>query len=186
MRLTATMFASLCFACAANAQNPPIMIGPNGQMEPNAPGGPAMIDETFASKAARAGLAEMAEARLALKKAQRQEVKDIAQQMLDDHGKANQKLMEIAAQENVILPKAPDAKEKQQESRLQSKSGHEFDAAYLKAQAAAHRDAIALFQKEAQAGHPPFQNFAEETLPILQSHAKMIEDAMESRQGMVQ
>ena len=113
-RFTVTLLAGVCLAGAAAAQNPPknspVMVGPAGQMLPTAPGGAGVEDEDFAVKAARAGLAEVADARLAMKKAERQDVKDMAKQMMDDHAKANQKLMEIAAKENVSLPKSPAAK----------------------------------------------------------------------------
>src|SRR6266545_5185813 len=63
-------------------------------------------DTKFAKEAAAGGLMEVTLGELATKNAASQAVKDFGQRMVDDHGKANQQLKELAAQKGISLPTA--------------------------------------------------------------------------------
>jgi putative membrane protein len=128
-------------------------------------------DQTFVHQAAIAGMAEVAEAQLAVSKAQRDDVKQFAQRMIDDHTKANDQLKQLAAAKQVSLPTALDAKHKSEQARLEKLSGAAFDRAYIEAQVKAHQQAVSLFKTEAEkGGDPELKQFAAQTLPILQQH----------------
>lgn len=128
-------------------------------------------DQTFVHQAAIAGMAEVAEAQLALSKAQRDDVKQFAQRMIDDHTKANDQLKQLAAAKQITLPTALDAKHKAEQARLEKLSGAAFDRAYIEAQVKAHQQAVSLFKTEAEkGGDAELKQFATQTLPILQQH----------------
>lgn len=58
--------------------------------------------------------------------------------------------------------------------KMSTMSGTDFDRAYMASQVRAHRDAVALFQKESKSGKDAeLKSFAATTLPALQEHLKM-------------
>ena len=60
---------------------------------------------------------------------------------------------------------------------MSTKSGDDFDRAYMASQVRAHRDAVSLFQKESKSGKDAeLKSFAATTLPALQEHLKMARD----------
>ena len=141
------------------------------------------LDRNFATKAAAAGLAEVAAAKLALQKGQRQEVKDFAQRMVDDHGKANTQLEQIAQKQGVALPNQPDAADQRQMDRMAKMGGQNFDAAYIREQQEAHRQAVSLFTEESRNGrNQALKEFAAQTLPVLREHYTMISQMAKTAQ----
>lgn len=132
-------------------------------------------DMTFATKAAQGGLAEVQLGQLAAQKASDPQVKQFGQRMVDDHGKANSQLMSIAQAQNTTLPTTLDSKHQEEYNKLQGMSGTAFDRAYVNDMVKDHEEDIKEFQKEAKKGNnPQLKNFAEQTLPILREHLKMI------------
>src|SRR5438045_1807354 len=67
-------------------------------------------DNSFATKAAQGGMAEVKMAELAKTKAQNKAVKDLAERLYTDHSKANDELKSNLGKENVTWPTALDAK----------------------------------------------------------------------------
>ena len=137
----------------------------------------AKADSAFMQTAAMSGIAEVEHGRLAAQNAASGEVKQFGQRMVDDHGKANAELKGLASQKNVTLPAALDAKHQAMQEKLSKLNGAAFDTAYLAHMVAAHKEAVALFQREAKAGKDAeTKAFAEKTLPTLQEHLKMAQD----------
>src|SRR5512140_2446637 len=89
-------------------------------------------DDQFATKAAQAGLAEVELGRLASQKAQSPEVKQFAEQMVNDHTQANQQLKQAAAGMNI--PESLDPEHQALKDKLSGLSGNDFDREYIKAQ----------------------------------------------------
>jgi putative membrane protein len=134
-------------------------------------------DATFIKTAAMDGMAEVEHGGLAAKNAASNEVKQFAQRMVDDHGKANTELKSLASQKNVTLPPELDAKHKAMQDKLSKLNGAAFDSAYMAHMAAAHKEAVTLFQREAKTGKDAeTRAFAEKTLPTLREHLKMAQD----------
>lgn len=126
---------------------------------------------TFVTKAGNGGLFEVESSKLALQKAQRADVKAFAQQMIDDHGKANQELMAEAQKAGVGVPDKLDTPHQARLAKLSAANGPAFDRAYLNAQATAHREAVALFGAYAKTGsNADLKQFASRTLPIIEGH----------------
>jgi putative membrane protein len=139
---------------------------------------PAMsADSTFMKTAATDGMAEVELGKLAAQNAASSEVKQFGQRMIDDHGKANAELKGLASQKNLTLPMELDAKHKAMQDKLAKLNGAVFDSAYIAHMVTAHKEAVALFQREAKGGKDAeTKAFAEKTLPTLQEHLKMAQD----------
>lgn len=143
-----------------------------------------MDDSEFAVKAADASLAEVQLAKLALERATDQQVKDYAQQMIDDHNRANDELMTIAANKNITLPPVPSEDHAANMRDLQEESGTDFDRAYIDQMVKDHNAVVSLFEDASKnAADPDLKNFASKTLPALQQHqehAKELRDSLDT------
>jgi len=135
-------------------------------------------DRAFAEKAAAGGAAEVEGGKVAEQRAANDKVKQFGARMVQDHGKANDELKQIASGKGLQLPSAPEAHEQQEMAKMQKLSGAEFDRAYMDHMVKDHKKDIAEFKKQASSGKDPeIKAFAAKTLPTLQEHLKMAEAA---------
>ena len=141
--------------------------------------GPSSVshgDAKFLQKAAADGMAEVELAQLAREKAMREEVKQFAERMAADHGKANEEVKSIASSLNVQLPAGPDKKHEKALEKLKGLTGGDFDRAYMKHMVKDHRADLKEFRHEAKAKNPnEVTQFAARTVPTLQEHLHMAE-----------
>ncbi len=144
--------------------------------------GKAVTTESFVRQAAEAGMAEVELGQLASSKATRQDVKDFAQMMVTDHGKANEQLKDLASKKNLTLPTEPTAAQRAEKARLEKLSGAAFDSAFTKAMERDHRKAVSLFSKEASSGSDSdLKQWAGQTLPTLKEHLAKAEQLAGAR-----
>ncbi len=69
-----------------------------------------------------------------------------------------------------------DSKDEKQLATLRKLNGVAFDRRYVQDQTAAHKEAVALFKKEAASGtNAQLKQFAIDTLPTLQQHLTEVE-----------
>ena len=133
-------------------------------------------DAKFVQKAAAGGMAEVELGKLAQQKAVREETKQFATRMVDDHTKANDDLARVAGANNVNLPQEMDKDTRKEMEKLQKLTGMDFDRAYMKHMVKDHRKDVKEFRHEAKAKR---QNdvtaFAKRTLPTLEEHLAMAE-----------
>lgn len=95
--------------------------------------------------------------------------------MIDDHGAANAKLVTIAGEQMLTVPKELDGKQKGNVDTLQN-GKDPIDAPYVQMQRDAHSDAAKLFESYAKDGdNAQLKTFAQETIPTLKMHQEMIE-----------
>lgn len=137
---------------------------------------PAMArdDRNFLRDATEGGMAEVRAGQMALAKGTDPQVKRFAQQMVDDHTKANQELMALASGKGVQLPDEPSLAQKTQARMLEAADGASFDRKYSDAMVEDHRKTVALFQNAAgSARDADVKAFAQKTLPTLQHHLEM-------------
>jgi putative membrane protein len=135
-------------------------------------------DRKFIEDAARGGMAEVQLGQLAAQKAQSSEVKQFGQKMVDDHSKANDQLKSIASSKSVTLPTDLDSSHKRDYDRLSKLSGAEFDREYMKHMVSDHKKDVSDFRKEAKSGKDTeVKNFASTTLPTLEQHLQMAQQA---------
>jgi putative membrane protein len=131
-------------------------------------------DQTFVTKAAEGGMAEVEMAKLAKKNSESTDVQAFAQKMIDDHSKANEKLEKIASAKDAKLPTDPGAEHQKQLDELKALSGAKFDEKYMKMQVEGHEKMHALMEQQVKSGNDPdLKAFAKETLATVEEHAKL-------------
>jgi putative membrane protein len=141
-------------------------------------------DTKFVREAADGGMAEVELGQLAASKASSDDVKKFGQRMVDDHGKANDQLKQLASQKNIDLPQEPSAKHKATKARLEKLSGSEFDQAYMADMLKDHKKDVADFARESKTAHDPdVKNFAAQTLPTLEDHLKQAQSIAPSQRA---
>lgn len=166
--------------CASNgfAQN---TTNSEGKMQMS---GKKSSDSKFMMMAATSDMNEIGLSQQALSKSANEEVKRMAQQMIDDHTKSSDELKPIAMSKNVMLPTEMDSKHKSAMEKMSSMSGMEFDMAYVKMMVKDHEKAVSMFQKESETGKDAeAKAFAAKTLPVLQGHLEMARKMMAMMSG---
>jgi putative membrane protein len=129
-------------------------------------------DQQFLKDIARGNIAEIETARLAQTKTQNEEVKQYAQQMIDDHTRVLNEVQQIAQAKGVTLPTEMDRKHKSMSERMSAMSGEEFDRAYMKnAGMGDHKKMQQLLSRvEKRAKDPDLKAFAAKTRPAVEQH----------------
>lgn len=134
---------------------------------------PAM-EAHWAKEAAMGGMYEVQLAQLAVQKAQSEDVKRLAQHIIDDHTKANQQLMQIAQSKKMELPSELDEIHKLKLAKWQEKQGAHFDKHYVITQTADHvKDILEYRGASENLRDPDLKAFAAAQLPALQIHYQM-------------
>jgi putative membrane protein len=138
-------------------------------------------DKRFIQVAGEAGSAEVEMARLAMDRAESSDVKRFASRMASDHQKAGDELDKLASSKGVAVDDKLSAKDQAELERLRKLQGASFDGEYVRAQLAAHKAAVSLFDKQSKSGHDgELKQFAASTLPTLQDHLQLIEQLAKS------
>jgi putative membrane protein len=131
-------------------------------------------DHKFVMDAAMGGLLEVELGRWAAQKGTSDAVKQFGRRMVDDHTKANQELMSLAASKGMTLPTALDEKHQAHVTKLSAMSGAEFDRAYAKMMLNDHEKDVKAFERQSsKGGDADLKAFATSTLPTLQEHLQM-------------
>jgi putative membrane protein len=131
-------------------------------------------EQEFAQKAAEGGLIEVQLGELAQQQAKDEQVILFGERMVQDHGRANEKLMAIAEQKAIQLPQELSGDAQQKYEEMQQLSGAEFDEAYMDEMVEDHEKDVELFEQQAESGKDPdLRAFAEETLPTLREHKEL-------------
>jgi putative membrane protein len=130
----------------------------------------AATSTAFAATAAQDGMVEVALAGLALRKSGDDQVRYLAEKVVQDYAKSNDGLDLIVECEGLILPFELDAKYNESIRRLDEKSGRVFEKAYLKHIAERHSVAAAVFESASMSRDPEMAAFARKGLSMLQEH----------------
>lgn len=132
-------------------------------------------DAKFATTAANGGMAEVALGKLAVEKTSNAKIKDFANMMITDHGKANDELKAIAKAKNITLPDSVDADHQKKIADLRQKSGKDFDKAYVDAMVDGHKKTLDLMKDGAKnLKDPDLKAFAAKTASTVQMHLDAI------------
>jgi putative membrane protein len=134
------------------------------------------MPQAFAQQAALGNEFEIAESQMALRNSSNPDVIAFAQQMIHDHGMAQRMLHQIGAPMGVETGFIFDRGHQAMLDALSSKSGPDFDAAYLADQRDSHADAEATLGDYAMTGTDPMlRTYARQTLPAVRMHARMLQ-----------
>lgn len=134
-----------------------------------------IADHTFLVTVATAGLEQVRLARLAVLNATHPEVKSFAQKVIDDYGKANEQLRQLAASKGAKdLPAHPDPSTQALFDKLDKIGGENFDIVYIRQAAEDQRAAVTLFANEALNGtDADVKHYAAAILPALRDALTM-------------
>ena len=108
-------------------------------------------DRDFVEKAAKSGMEEVDISRVAAERTTNSSVKSFAQMMVSDHSAANDKLSSLATSKAIKLP----AEDMNASGKWSKKDAKDFDKDYVDKMVSDHKDAVELFQKEADKGTDP-------------------------------
>ena len=136
----------------------------------------ATTDEEFLRYAVRAGALEVQTARVAIARTTNAEVKALAEKLVNDHAATTRELTQWATKKNVVLKEDdPDLKMKLDKHKsLETKTGADFDRAFLDATIDDHFDTIILFSNEVlRTRDDALRTFAEETRAAIRAHLNL-------------
>jgi putative membrane protein len=187
--------AAAMLACAfAMAQTPGDGQMPQNQQSPTpgqqngaySPGGnmssmpdnpaPAMADQSFVRKVLEDDLAQVQIGQLAAQKSPSDDIKQFGQKMAQIHAQLSDQLKPVAQKLGVSEPRGPSKKDKQEIERMQTLSGADFDAAFIKAMLKYQQTDLKNFKDEAQGGQDPnLQQVAKVDEPVLSQHLQILE-----------
>jgi len=147
MKIAVPIVASCIFSAllgsVAWGQNPGVGGVPTERNATNDPSSQMKAEqEAFVKTMLMKNLAEAELGKLAAKRAAGADIKTYAQMMVTDHTKANEDLRPIARALGIQEPTQLDDKDQKESERLSGLQGTEFDRAYVKLMADAHRDAL--------------------------------------------
>lgn len=139
-------------------------------------------DTRFLQRAAQSGQLEMDASKLALERAESQEVREFAERMINDHQEMDTELRALAQSRNVELPDRLRWGQNRAIKGLENREGQDFDRRYADRIAVdAHGDAVELFEDAAEnADDEEVRGFAEKGLPTLREHLSMGEQLLET------
>ena len=135
------------------------------------------IDRLYMQEAAQAGMAEVEMAKLALEKSDSENIKQYAQQMIQDHTLLNQELMQLAEQKGINLPTNIGPKYQVLKAQLSELSGENFDQAYRnEAGVNGHMENLVIHTRQLQLGQDPdLQAFAVKNIPVVEAHLQLVD-----------
>jgi putative membrane protein len=172
-RIAMLAMAGLLSLAPAFAQNQGTTQGTGGSAKANL----SQQDRKFIDEAAKGGMMEVELGQLAVQKAASAEVRQFGQRMVQDHSQANQKLMQVASQVGVTVPKTLSADMRKEKDKLSGLSGAEFDRMYMSHMLKDHQKDVKEFEKTSQKGNnTAVRGFAQQTLPTLRQHLDMAQD----------
>jgi putative membrane protein len=160
-----------------DAASPDAAIATTSSQEAAAPSAAVISpDQQFANEAAASDAFEIQSSQLAAEKASSSKVKKFAEQMIKAHTDSTAKLKSAAAAATPAITPLPQLTADQQQTlgSLQTKSGAEFDAAYIQAQASAHQMTLDRLRAYSASGAvPSLKSFATELVPVVTAHLNM-------------
>ena len=126
-------------------------------------------DQAFIDRADSIHRGALDAARLAARKGD-PEVRRLAERLEGEHRASLQRLRDLAAKDDLVLPGRMQDSEVQLFKRLDSASGPAFDESYVAAMTSVEADAAALFQEEASGGRDAdVRAYAAGELPTLRA-----------------
>lgn len=144
-------------------------------------GAPASLsrsDQKILKDMAMASMVEVEAGRMAHGKSQNEQVRNFAQQMIDDHSKALDEVKQLAQTKGVALPTELDFVHKRMAARMAAQSGEAFDRAYLElAGVYDHKKAHDMLHKaQSRAKDPDVKALVARTLPVVDQHLTAVQE----------
>jgi putative membrane protein len=151
-----------------------------------APGQTNIPDRLFTTLAAQGGIAEVELGKLAQQKSRNEMVTAFAQQMIDDHGKSNTQLAQLAKEVGLSLPSEPAPDQLQTRQELSMLSQGQFEAEYMRVQVTEHQKTVQLLLWVIASGeHSDLHHFASDALPTVLHHLQRAQNLVSQLTGAV-
>ena len=132
-------------------------------------------DAKFVVDAGNGGMTEVELSKLAQQKATNAKAKEFADMMVMDHNKANEELKSLAKAKNVTLPDSLNADSKKMWDELNTKTGKDFDKAYVSTMVSEHKKTVSMFETASKdLKDAELKAFVDKTLPVLKGHLDKI------------
>ncbi len=134
-------------------------------------------EKQFINKALEGNTVEVMMAELALKKAEREDVKKFAETMITDHKKANSELSEIDDAHGSSVPSPSlTSEDKALYAQMSSYTGAAFDTAYIKHAVTDHETDVKEYKEaKGEVQDKMLMEYVDKTLPIIEGHLKHAE-----------
>jgi putative membrane protein len=130
-------------------------------------------DQQFVAKALAANTTEIQLANKAKDKASNDRIRTFAQEMIQDHTRLRQELMNLVKNEKIAVVTGEKLQSRQLLLQLTQASGGQFDRLYMDHMVNAHQKAVNLFENYAEHGkNPQLKAYAQKALPTLRKHLK--------------
>ena len=135
----------------------------------------ASSDSSLLLDLAEGNRAEVQAGKLALEKSEDAKIRQFAQSMIDDHGKALTEVESLAQQKNAKLPDGIGIAHKTKELALRALSGQSFKAQYIKrAGVGDHENTVKLLKKiQTEGKDADLKALANKLLPTVEKHLAM-------------
>jgi putative membrane protein len=146
-----------------------IVAGAAADAQRGRPGAAAM---TFVAKAGASDLYEIESSRIALSRAARPDVREMARMLVADHTRSSEQVM-AAARADGLRPAPPrlEPRHRAMIRQLQRARGPGFDRLYLSQQVPAHREALTLHRNYSRLGRgDDLRRAAAAIAPVVEGH----------------
>jgi len=142
-----------------------------------APSTLSRTDQKILKDMAMANMAEVEAGRMAQGKTKNEQVRNFAQQMIDDHTKALDDVKQVAQAKGVALPTELDTTHKRMADRMAARSGDEFDRVYLeRAGVYDHKKTHDMLHKaQSRAKDADVKALVARTLPVVDQHLTAVQ-----------
>lgn len=135
-------------------------------------------DQGILNDVVQGSLMEIEVGNLAQKKGGDSAVRDVGKRISDDHKKINNQIQSWASEHNVKLPTNLTQKQKADIAKLNRLSGSAFDQEFLKSTMIDHAKDISIMQQYIdKSKNPEVRGLMIKTLPILENHIRVTENA---------
>jgi len=144
-------------------------------------------DRDMMREIAYANVAAIEAAQMAQGKSKDQRVQQFAQQMIDDHTKAQGQLQSLAQDKGVGLPSSPDKKRQDMMRKLGLLSGAAFDHAYVAQFGSGEEQGArnAIVHAQAHGKDADLKALAAKLLPTVDQHVQMAQDIRSNKMTAV-
>ncbi len=138
-------------------------------------------DMEFLHKTLEDDLAQEQMGQLAVQKSQSEDVKQFGEKMAQIHEQLTDQITPVAKKLGVDEPKQPSKKDRQEIEKMQSLSGADFDAAFIRAMLKDQQDDLKSFKSESESSQDPtVQQLAKMDEPVLSQHLQILEQIAQS------
>lgn len=128
-------------------------------------------EQSFLEKTAEGQQIEISLGQLAEQRAINARVKDLGQQLVENHKKGSQQVEQLAMKEGVQLSPGVSEGRKQKVNKISELSGHAFDRAYIDYILEDHETTVDEFQRHVKTTQNlDIKQWIASTLPDLQTH----------------